>query len=82
MKKKKILSLILCLSLFCSLIVPASSAYADQPGDSGMQVIVAFQTQLDSLFESDVVDITADIQVMERMMAAEGLTGEKIPVDR
>lgn len=37
MKKKKILSLILCLSLFCSLIVPASSAYADQPGDSGMQ---------------------------------------------
>ena len=58
--------------------------------DEGMQkiedmldkVIVAFQTQLDSLFESDVVDITADIQVMERMMAAEGLTGEKIPVDR
>ena len=46
------------------------------------KVIVAFQTQLDSLFESDVVDITADIQVMERMMAAEGLTGEKIPVDR
>ena len=38
MKKKKILSLILCLSLFSSLIVPASSAYADQPGDSGMQV--------------------------------------------
>lgn len=38
MKKKKILSLILCLSLFCSLIVPASSAHADQPGDSGMQV--------------------------------------------
>ena len=37
MKKKKILSLILCLSLFCSLIVPASSAYADQPGDSGMR---------------------------------------------
>lgn len=38
MKKKKILSLILCLSLFCSLIVPASTAYADQPGGSGMQV--------------------------------------------
>ena len=39
--------------------------------DEGMQkienmlenVIVAFQKQLDSLFESDVVDITADIQV-------------------
>lgn len=58
--------------------------------DEGMQkienmldnVIVAFQKQLDSLFESDVVDITADIQVMEQMMAAEGLTGEKIPVER
>ena len=52
--------------------------------DEGMQkiVIVAFQKQLDSLFESDVVDITADIQVMEQLMAAEGLTGEKSPVER
>ena len=39
------------------------------------KVIVAFQRQLDSLFESSVVDITADIQVMEQMMASEGLTG-------
>lgn len=38
------------------------------------KVIVAFQKQLDSLFERDVVDITADIQVMEQMMAAQGLT--------
>lgn len=37
MKKKRILSLLLCLSLFCTLIVPASTAYADQPGDSGMR---------------------------------------------
>ena len=52
---------------------------------SGMQqveelldkVIVAFQKQLDSLFERDVVDITADIQVMEQMMAAQGLTDKK-----
>ncbi len=52
--------------------------------DEGMQkieamldkVIVAFQRQLDSLFESSVVDITADIQVMEQMMASEGLTGK------
>ena len=41
------------------------------------KIIVAFQQQLDSLFESDVVDITADIQVMEQMMAGEGLTGQK-----
>ena len=52
---------------------------------SGMQqiedlldkVIVAFQKQLDSLFERDVVDITADIQVMEQMMATQGLTQQK-----
>ena len=52
--------------------------------DEGMQkiedmldkVIVAFQKQLDSLFESDVVDITADIRVMEQMMASQGLTGK------
>lgn len=41
------------------------------------KVIVAFQKELDSLFESDVVDITADIQVMEQMMAAQGLTNQK-----
>ena len=40
------------------------------------KVIVAFQHQLDGLFESDVVDITADIQVMEQMMASEGLTNQ------
>jgi len=39
------------------------------------KIIVAFQRQLDGLFESSVVDITADIQVMEQMMASEGLTG-------
>ena len=41
------------------------------------KVIVAFQKQLDSLFERDVVDITADIQVMEQMMASQGLTNHK-----
>lgn len=38
MKKKRILSLLLCLSLFCTLIVPASTAYAEPPSGSGMQV--------------------------------------------
>ena len=41
------------------------------------KVIVAFQKQLDSLFERDMVDITADIQVMEQMMASQGLTDQK-----
>lgn len=50
MKKKRILSLILCLSLFCTLIVPASSAYADQPGDSGMQVSKAATANNDGTY--------------------------------
>ena len=40
------------------------------------KVIVAFQKQLDSLFERDLIDITADIQVMEQMMTSHGLTNE------
>lgn len=41
------------------------------------KVIIAFQRQLDALFEADVVDITADIRVMEQMMASEGLKNKK-----
>jgi len=41
------------------------------------KVTVAYRKQLDSLFASDVVDITADIAVMEQMMAAQGLTGQE-----
>lgn len=41
------------------------------------KVIVAFQKQLDGLFARDVVDITADIQVMELMMAQNGLTNQR-----
>ena len=41
------------------------------------KVIIAFQRELDALFEADVVDITADIRVMEQMMASEGLTNKK-----
>ena len=41
------------------------------------KVIVAFQKQLDGLFARDVVDITADIQVMEQMMAQNGLTNQR-----
>ena len=38
MKKMKILSLLLCLSLFCALIVPGTRAYADNAPDSGMKI--------------------------------------------
>lgn len=40
-------------------------------------VITALRKQLDGLYEHNVVDITADIQVMEQMLAAQGLTDRK-----
>ena len=36
----------------------------------------AFRRQLDRLFEKDVVDITAEITVMEQLLESQGLTGE------
>lgn len=38
MKKTKILSLLLCLSLFCALIVPCTKAYAKSDPDNGMKI--------------------------------------------
>ncbi len=38
MNKKNILSLLLCLTLFCTLIVPGTEAYADSTIDSGMKI--------------------------------------------
>jgi hypothetical protein len=36
---------------------------------------VGFEQQLDKLFRSDAIDITSDINVLEKMMASDGLTG-------
>lgn len=36
-------------------------------------VRLAFRKQLDNLYEAEAMDITADIQVMQQVMAAEGL---------
>jgi hypothetical protein len=40
------------------------------------KVETAFRKQLDNLYEADAMDISADIQVMQQMMAAEGLLDE------
>lgn len=40
-------------------------------------IITAYGKELNGLYENDLVDITADIQVMEKKMAAEGLTEQK-----
>ena len=36
-----------------------------------------YEQQLDQLFESDVIDIAADINVLENLMYQDGLTGDK-----
>lgn len=41
------------------------------------QAIVAYKKRLDSLFENQALDIETDIEVMNRMLTREGLTGEK-----
>lgn len=50
MKKTKILSLLLCLSLFCALIVPSTKAYADNEPDSGMKISKTATTNEDGTY--------------------------------
>lgn len=43
-------------------------------------VVEGFEAQLDKLFEGDMLDISADIAVMEKMLSRDGLSGSmKIP---
>ncbi|MGN0976104.1 MAG: 5-bromo-4-chloroindolyl phosphate hydrolysis family protein [Gemmiger sp.] len=37
-------------------------------------LVVAFEKQLDQLFENDALDVSTDIDVMQNMLAADGLT--------
>ena len=39
-------------------------------------IVLAFEKQLDSLFDDDALDIAADISVMESILKQEGLSGE------
>lgn len=45
-------------------------------------LVHAFETQLDQLFAADAMDISTDIDVMERMMKADGLTDEPTPFQK
>lgn len=42
-------------------------------------LVVAFEKQLDQLFETDALDVSTDIDVIENMLAADGLTGDDDP---
>ncbi|MCI8330123.1 MAG: hypothetical protein HFG02_11200 [Oscillibacter sp.] len=44
-------------------------------------IVRAFEKQLDSLYGSDALDISADIKVMETLMAREGLTEPEMKAD-
>lgn len=41
-------------------------------------IILSFEKQLDSLFEGEALDISADITVMENLLAQEGLAGTQL----
>ena len=42
-----------------------------------LEDIVAYKKRLDSLFENQALDIETDIEVMNAMLAREGLSGNK-----
>ncbi len=41
-------------------------------------LVESYERQLDKLFEGDVLDITTDIEVMEAMLARDGLTADEL----
>ena len=42
------------------------------------KVVDGFEKQLDKLFQSDALDITSDIQVLEQMLKKDGLTADEL----
>ncbi len=42
------------------------------------KLVESYERQLDKLFEGDVIDITTDIEVMETMLARDGLTADAL----
>ena len=41
------------------------------------KVVEGFEKQLDQLFQGDAMDITADVEVLERMLAKDGLSSNQ-----
>ena len=54
------------------------STTMDKVEDTLAMVVTAFHKQLDTLFEGEALDVSADIKVMENLMKAEGLTEDEI----
>lgn len=58
------------------------SAAKEKINDAMDMLISGYRQQLDQLFQDDVVDITADIAVMEQMLARDGLSPEELQPER
>jgi len=41
------------------------------------KVVEGFEKQLDLLFQGNAMDITTDVEVLERMLAKDGLSGQE-----
>lgn len=53
----------------------------DQISDVLDQLTESYERQLDKLFDTDVLDISADIDVMKRMLHNDGLTGDALVME-
>ena len=42
-------------------------------------VVKGFETRLDKLFQSDALDISSDVSVLEQMLQRDGLAGDAFP---
>ena len=45
------------------------------------KVVEGFEKQLDRLFEHDVMDITSDVAVLEKMLRKDGLSGDGLKLE-
>ena len=45
------------------------------------KVVEGFEKQLDKLFQDDAMDIATDVQVLERMLEKDGLSGGGMTLD-
>ena len=61
----------------CSVLLLSLIHISKHRIEQTMDTLVhAFETQLDQLFAADAMDISADIDVMQNMLRADGLTGD------
>ena len=53
----------------------------DQISDVLDQLTESYERQLDKLFDTDVLDISADIDVMKKMLQNDGLAADELAME-